>query len=51
MEEDYISRSHNPANLFHGVKIRRQTTMHGENLLVDDGSDGKAVKAVGEGLP
>lgn len=25
--------------------------MHGENLLIDDGSDGKAVEAIGEGLP
>lgn len=25
--------------------------MHGEDLLVDDGRDGQAVEAVGEGLP
>ncbi len=25
--------------------------MHGENLLVDDSSNGKTVEAVGEGLP
>lgn len=25
--------------------------MHGEDLLVDDGGDGQAVEAVGEGLP
>lgn len=25
--------------------------MHSEDLLIDDGGDGQAVKAVGEGLP
>lgn len=46
-----ISRAHNPADLLHRVEIRAQTTVHGENLLVDDSSDRKAVEAVGECLP
>jgi hypothetical protein len=46
-----ISRAHNPADLLHRVEIRAQTTVHGENLLVDDSSDRKAVEAVGESLP
>jgi hypothetical protein len=46
-----ISRAHNPADLLHRVEIRAQTTVHGENLLVNDGSDGKAVEAVGKSLP
>lgn len=25
--------------------------MHGEDLLIDDGRDGQAVEAIGEGLP
>lgn len=47
----YISRTHNAADLLHRVEIRAQTTVHGENLLVNDGSNGQAVEAVGESLP
>lgn len=47
----HISRAHNPADLLHRVEIRAQTTVHGENLLVNDGSDGKTVEAVGKSLP
>lgn len=47
----YISWTHNATDLLHGVEIRAQTTVHGENLLVNDGSNGQAVEAVGEGLP
>ena len=47
----YVSRAHDAADLLHRVQIRAQTTVHGENLLVDDSGDGKAVEAVGEGLP
>jgi hypothetical protein len=47
----YISRTHNAANLLHRVEIRAQTTVHGENLLVNDSSNRQAVEAVGEGLP
>lgn len=47
----HISGTHDAADLLHRVQIRAETTMHGENLLIDDGSDGKAVEAIGEGLP
>lgn len=46
-----VSWAHNPADLLHGVEIWRETTVHGENLLVNDGSNWQAVEAVGEGLP
>ena len=47
----YIGRSHDSPDLLHGVEVRAQAAVHGEDLLVDDGSDGQAVEAVGEGLP
>lgn len=47
----YISRPHDTADLLHRVQIRAQATVHGEDLLIDDGGNGQAVKAVGEGLP
>ena len=47
----YIGWSHDSADLFHGVQIRTQTTMHCEDLLVDDGSDWQAVEAIGKCLP
>jgi hypothetical protein len=47
----YISGSHDASNLLHGVQVRAEATVHGENLLVDDSGNGKAVEAVGEGLP
>jgi hypothetical protein len=46
-----ISRPHDATNLLHGIQVRAQTTVHGEDLLVDDSGDGKAVEAVGESLP
>lgn len=50
-EKTHISRAHDSANLLHGVQVGAQTTVHGENLLVNDGGNGEAVEAVGEGLP
>jgi hypothetical protein len=47
----YVSGPHDTANLLHGVQIRAQTAVHGEDLLVDDSGDGQAVETVGEGLP
>ena len=35
----YVSWSHDSANLLHRVEIRAQTTVHSENLLVDNGSN------------
>jgi hypothetical protein len=37
--------------LLHGVQVRAQTAVHGEDLLVNDSGNGQAVEAVGEGLP
>lgn len=47
----HISRAHDAADLLHGVQIGTQTTVHGEDLLVNDSSNGETVEAVGEGLP
>jgi hypothetical protein len=47
----YIGRSHDSPDLLHGVQVRAQASVHGEDLLIDDGSDGQAVEAVGESLP
>lgn len=47
----YICRAHYAANLLHGIEIRAQSTMHCEDLLVNDCCDGQAVKAISEGLP
>lgn len=47
----YISGSHHTTNLFHGIQVRAETAVHGENLLVNDCSNRQAVKTVGEGLP
>jgi hypothetical protein len=37
--------------LLHRVEVRAEATVHGENLLVDDSGDRKAVEAIGERLP
>ena len=50
-EATYISRTHNTANLLHRVQVGAQTTVHGEDLLVDDGGNRQAVEAIGECLP
>lgn len=47
----HIGRPHDTADLLHGVEVRTQATVHGENLLVDDGGNWQAVEAVGKGLP
>ena len=49
--ETYISRTHDTADLFHRVQVRTKTTVHGENLLIDNGRNGQAVEAIGECLP
>jgi hypothetical protein len=49
--ETYVGWAHNPTYLLHGVEIGTQTTVHGEDLLVNDGCDGQAVEAISEGLP
>lgn len=47
----YVSRSHNPADLFHGVEVGGQSSMHGEDFLVNDGCDWKTVETIREGFP
>ena len=47
----YIGGPHDPADLFHGVQVGRETSVHGEDLLIDNGRDGEAVEAVGECFP
>ena len=47
----YVGRSHDSPDLLHGVQVRAQAAVHGEDLLVDDGSDGQAVEAISESLP
>jgi hypothetical protein len=51
LQDTHIRRSHDPPDLLHGVEVRAETAVHGENLLIDNGSDGQAVEAVGECLP
>jgi hypothetical protein len=60
-----IGRSHNSSNLLHALQVwaldisnstaskstTHQTTVHGEDLLVNDSSDWQTVEAVGKGLP
>jgi hypothetical protein len=46
-----ISRTHHPADLLHRVKVGAETAVHCEDLLVNDGSNGKAVEAVRKCLP
>lgn len=50
-ERTHVGWAHNAANLFHGVEIRAETTMHCEDLLIDYGSNGQAVEAVCKRLP
>jgi hypothetical protein len=47
----YISRTHNATDLFHRVQVWTQTTVHGEDLLINDGGDGQAVEAISERFP
>lgn len=47
----YIGGSHDAANLLHRVQIWAQSSMHREDLLVNDGRNRQAVEAVGERLP
>lgn len=46
-----VRGTHDSADLLHGVEIRAQTTVHGEDFLVDDGCNRQAVEAVRKRLP
>lgn len=47
----YISGAHDTANLLHRVEIGAQATVHGEDLLINDGGNREAVEAISESLP
>jgi hypothetical protein len=47
----HISGAHDAANLLHGVQVRTETSVHGKDLLIDDGRNGQAIEAIGECLP
>jgi hypothetical protein len=47
----YVGRAHDTSDLLHGVEVGAKTTVHGEDLLINDGGDGQAVEAVGKCLP
>ena len=47
----YIGGAHDTSDLLHRVEVGTQTTVHGEDLLVNDGGNGQAVEAVGKCLP
>lgn len=46
-----VGRPHNSSDLLHVAELGGEPAVHAEDLLVDDGSHGKAVEAVREGLP
>ena len=47
----HIGWSHDASNLFHRLKIGRETTVTAENLLVDDGRNGQTIETIGECFP
>lgn len=47
----YISGTHDPTDLLHRVQVGAQATVHGKDLLVDDGRDRQTVEAVSKSLP
>lgn len=51
VKQTHVSWSHDPSYLLHGVQVWTQTTVHCEDLLVDDRSNGQAVEAISESLP
>lgn len=46
-----ISGSHDTADLLHRVEVGTKTTVHGKDLLVNNGGNGETVEAVGKCLP
>ena len=47
----YVGGAHDTPDLLHGVEVGAQATVHGEDLLVNDGSNGQAVETIGKSLP
>lgn len=42
---------HDTPDLVHALQVGTEPAVHGEDLLVDDSSNGQAIEAVGERLP
>jgi hypothetical protein len=49
--ETYVGRAHDASYLLHGIQVRTQPSVHGEDLLVDDSGNRQTVEAVCERLP
>ena len=49
--DTHIRRTHHAPDLLHGVEVRAEATVHGEDLLVDDRGDRQAVEAIRKSLP
>ena len=50
-ESTHIRWAHHTPDLLHGVEVGTETTVHGEDLLVNDRSNGQAVEAIRKSLP
>ena len=50
-ERTYIRGTHDASNLLHRIQIGAQTSMHGEDLLINNGGDWQAIKAIRKSLP
>lgn len=46
-----VCRPHDPPDLLHALQVGTEAAVAAENLLIHNGGDGQAVKAVGESLP
>ena len=49
--QTHVSWAHDTADLLHRIQVRAQTTMHCEDLLINNCCNGQAVEAVCESLP
>jgi len=47
----YVRWPHDSSNLLHILKIRRETAMTAEDLVVNNGGNGQTVETIGESLP
>jgi len=47
----YVGGAHDAADLLHVLKVRGEASVAAKYFFIDDGGDGKAIEAVGEGLP
>lgn len=48
---EFTCGSHDSLDLIHVQKFWAQTTVHAENLLVDDGGNREAIEAISERFP